>query len=112
MKKNGFNRPLYVLPFDHRESFETKMFGWHAELTAAQTAAIAAAKQVIHDGFQAAVAGGVPKDRVGILVDEQVGGAILHAARAQGFITACPAVHSIAGVADRQSRSQRAAFRG
>jgi hypothetical protein len=24
----GFHRDLYVLPFDHRGSFETKMFGW------------------------------------------------------------------------------------
>ena len=26
----GFDKPLYVLPFDHRGSFETKMFGWTA----------------------------------------------------------------------------------
>jgi 5-dehydro-2-deoxygluconokinase len=24
----GYDRPLYVLPFDHRGSFQTKMFGW------------------------------------------------------------------------------------
>ena len=24
----GYHRPLYVLPFDHRGSFETGMFGW------------------------------------------------------------------------------------
>ena len=24
----GFDRPLYILPFDHRGSFETGMFGW------------------------------------------------------------------------------------
>jgi hypothetical protein len=24
----GFDQPLYLLPFDHRESFETKLFGW------------------------------------------------------------------------------------
>ena len=23
----GFDKPLYVLPFDHRGSFQTKMFG-------------------------------------------------------------------------------------
>ena len=27
MKATGFDGLLYVLPFDHRASFETKMFG-------------------------------------------------------------------------------------
>ena len=36
------------------------------------------------------MADGVPKDRVGVLVDEQFGAAILHDARKQAFITACP----------------------
>src|SRR5262245_65719695 len=87
----GFDKPLYILPFDHRGSFQTKMFGYKDPLTAEQTAEIAAAKQVIYDAFQAAVAGGVPKDRAGILVDEQFGAAILRDARRQGYITACPA---------------------
>ena len=59
-----------------------------------QTAQIAAVKQVIYDAFKAAVAGGVPKERAGILVDEQFGTAILHDARKQGFITSCPAEKS------------------
>jgi hypothetical protein len=61
----GFDRPLYILPFDHRGSFETKMFGWHEPLSSEQTADIAAAKRVIYDGFLAAVAGGVPRLRRG-----------------------------------------------
>jgi myo-inositol catabolism protein IolC len=87
---HGYDRPLYILPFDHRGSFETKMFGWTGELTAAQTAEIAAAKQVIYDGFKSTIAQGVPKDKAGILVDEQFGAAILRDAAAVGFITACP----------------------
>jgi 5-dehydro-2-deoxygluconokinase len=94
MKTIGFTQPLYVLPFDHRGSFETKMFGWHGDLTAAQTAEIAAAKQVIYDGFKAAVAAGVPRDKAGILVDEQFGAAILRDAAANGYATACPAEKS------------------
>ena len=58
----GFDQPLYILPFDQRESFQTEMFGWEGALSAAQTAEIAAAKQVIYDGFQAAVAGGARKE--------------------------------------------------
>ena len=53
------------------------MFGWQSPLSDAQTAEIAAAKQVIYDGFLAALAGGVPKEKAGILVDEQFGAAIL-----------------------------------
>lgn len=94
MKTIGFDRPLYVLPFDHRGSFQTKMFGWHGVLNIAQTAEIAAAKQVIYDGFKAALSAGVPREKAGILVDEQFGSAILHDARANNYTTACPAEKS------------------
>lgn len=90
----GFDRPLYILPFDHRGSFETGMFGWEGALTPEQTAQIADAKQVIYDGFKAAVDQGVPKDKAGILVDEQFGAAILRQAKADGFVIACPAEKS------------------
>ena len=90
----GFDQPLYILPFDHRGSFQAKMFGWTGVLTPEQTAQIAAAKQVIYDGFKAAVAAGVPKAKAAILVDEQFGAAILRAAAADGFATACPAEKS------------------
>ena len=90
----GFDRDLYVLPFDHRGSFETKMFGWEGPLTAEQTAQIVAAKQMIYDGFKGAVVAGVPKEKAGILVDEEFGAAILRAAAAEGYATACPAEKS------------------
>ena len=90
----GFNEPLYILPFDHRGSFQTKMFGWTGTLSADQTAEIASTKQVIYDGFKAALHAGVPEQKAGILVDEQFGGAILRDARANGHTTACPAEKS------------------
>jgi myo-inositol catabolism protein IolC len=90
----GYDSPLFILPFDHRGSFETKMFGWTGELTPAQTREIADAKRVIYDGFLRALASGVPKERAGILVDEQFGVDILRDAHAQGFVTACPAEKS------------------
>ena len=90
----GFSKPLYILPFDHRGTFETKMFGWEGALSAEQTSQIAAAKQVIYDGFKAALAGGVPKEKAGILVDEQFGAAILRDATGRDFVTACPAEKS------------------
>ena len=94
MRTLGFDKPLYILPFDHRGSFVTKMFGWHGGLTPEQTGEIAAAKEVIYDGFKSAVTAGVPKEKAGILVDEQFGAAILRDAAANGFVTACPAEKS------------------
>jgi len=70
------------------------MFGWKGTLTSEQTAAIAATKQVIYEGFKAAVMAGVPKEKAGILVDEQFGAAILRDAAAHGYVTSCPAEKS------------------
>ena len=89
MTSIGFDKPLYILPFDHRGSFQVKMFGWKGALTAEQTAEIAAAKQVIYDGFKAAVQDGVREEKAGILVDEQFGSAILRDAAAHRYTTAC-----------------------
>jgi myo-inositol catabolism protein IolC len=91
---HGYDGPLYVLPFDHRGSFETGMFGWKGALTAEQTAQIAATKRVIYDGFKSALAAGVQMEKAGILVDEQFGAAILRDAAAHGYVTACPAEKS------------------
>ena len=90
----GFNAPLYILPFDHRGSFQTKMFGWSGALSPNQAAEIAAIKQVIYDGFKAAVDAGVSREKAGILVDEQFGAAILRHAAEHAYTTACPAEKS------------------
>jgi myo-inositol catabolism protein IolC len=82
MTDSGSNRPLHILPFDHRGSFQTKMFGWKGMLIAEQTAEIAAAKQVIDHAFKAAVHDGVAEEKAGILVDEQFGAAIIRDAGA------------------------------
>ena len=94
MKTLGHDKPLYILPFDHRGSFQKKLFGWPGPLTTEQTAEIAASKQVIYDGFEAALKAGVPERKTGILVDEQFGSAILESARTHGHTTACPAEKS------------------
>jgi myo-inositol catabolism protein IolC len=94
MKTVGFDQPLYILPFDHRGSFQKKMFGWEGELSSQQTAEIASAKRVIYDAFRAAIRASVPKDKAGILVDEQFGAEILRAAAAEGYSTSCPAEKS------------------
>jgi myo-inositol catabolism protein IolC len=90
----GYDKPLYILPFDHRASFEKGLFGFTSPLSPEQTATVAASKQVVYDGLKLALTQGVPREAAGILVDEQFGAAILHDARAQGYITACPAEKS------------------
>ena len=90
----GYDRPLYILPFDHRGTFQKNMFGWSGTLTPEQTAKIADMKTVIYDGFKEALAGGVPEDKAGILVDEQFGAEILKDAAKHGYNTSCPAEKS------------------
>ncbi len=90
----GFDRPLYILPFDHRGSFQSGLFGWKGTLTSEQTERVAASKAIIYEGLLAAVAAGVEQARAGILVDEQFGAAILRDARARGFLIAAPAEKS------------------
>ena len=97
----GYDRTLYVLPFDHRGSFQTKLFGWQPPLNPAQTAQVASAKRVIYDGFRSDLAAGVPRDKAGVLVDEQFGAATLRDAAAEGLVTACPAEKS--GQAERSA---------
>jgi 5-dehydro-2-deoxygluconokinase len=83
----GYTRPLYLLPFDHRASYISGLFGWKEPLNAEQMVAVAESKQVIYEGFQQAIADRVPKDRVGILIDEEFGSAILRDAVSRGYIT-------------------------
>jgi 5-dehydro-2-deoxygluconokinase len=90
----GYNKPLYILPFDHRSSFEKNLFGWKSPLTAEQTARIADSKQVVYEAFKVALTKGVVQDHAGILVDPQFGDAILRDAHANDYITCMPAEKS------------------
>lgn len=86
----GYNQPLYILPFDHRSSFEKGLFGWTGDLNQDQTDRIAQSKGVIYDAFKLAVSKGVPRESGGVLVDAQFGAAILRDARENGYITCMP----------------------
>jgi 5-dehydro-2-deoxygluconokinase len=94
-KDLGFTRDLFIMPFDHRGSFQEKLFGIKGRApTAEETQEIAGYKKIIYDGFKKAIAAGVPKDKAGILVDEQFGTEILKDSKSAGFMTACPAEKS------------------
>jgi myo-inositol catabolism protein IolC len=84
---NGYNKPLYILPFDHRHSYLKNLFHWQEPLVPEQTAEVTTSKQVIYEGFKAAVAEGISRDCAGILVDGEFGGAILSDATKRGYIT-------------------------
>jgi myo-inositol catabolism protein IolC len=86
----GYDGELYILAFDHRGSFQKKMFGITGTPTAEEGETIADAKRVIYEGFRLAVDQGAPKDSAGILVDEQFGGDVAREAAKEGLVFAMP----------------------
>jgi myo-inositol catabolism protein IolC len=86
----GYDRPLYILAFDHRGSFQKKFFGVTGEPNEAETARIADAKAVIYEGARRALEEGVPRQAAGVLVDEQFGAEIARDARASDLTLAMP----------------------
>ncbi len=87
----GFSKDLFILPFDHRGSFQEKLFGIQGRKpTPQETQEIASYKKIIFEGFKKAIEAGVPQEKGGILVDEQFGTEILKEAQKLGFMTACP----------------------
>lgn len=90
----GYNKQLLVLPFDHRGSFQEKLFGIKGKPTPEETKMIASFKTIIYEGFEKAVRSGLPKDIMGILVDEQFGSEVIQRAKASGFSVSVPAEKS------------------
>jgi myo-inositol catabolism protein IolC len=87
MRMTGYTKKLAILPFDHRSSYISGLFGWKEPLNVEQALTVAESKRVIYEGFKKAR---IPKEEAGILVDEQYGVGILRDARQQGTITAAP----------------------
>ena len=86
----GYDKPLYILAFDHRGSFQKKFFGVSGEPNAEETARISDAKQVIFEGALKALGEGVARESAGVLVDEQFGADIARKAKADGLTFAMP----------------------
>lgn len=86
----GYDKPLYILAFDHRGSFQKKFFGVQGQPNEQETLRIADAKQVIFEGALKALGEGVPREEAGILVDEQFGADIVRKAKADGLTFAMP----------------------
>src|SRR5215207_6358607 len=86
----GYDGKLYILAFDHRGSFQKKMFGIEGDPTDEQTATIADAKKLIFEGMEIAVQRGVDASATGVLVDEQFGSDIPKLAKEQGLVLSMP----------------------
>jgi myo-inositol catabolism protein IolC len=86
----GYDGKLYILAFDHRGSFQKKMFGISGDPTPEQTQTIADAKQLIYEGMAVANDRGADATTVGVLVDEQFGGDIPREAKERGMKLAMP----------------------
>jgi len=86
----GYDKPLYILAFDHRGSFQKKFFGVTGQPNAEETARIADAKQVIFEGLLRALDEGVSREAAGALMDEQFGADIARKAKAEGLTFAMP----------------------
>jgi myo-inositol catabolism protein IolC len=86
----GYDGKLYILAFDHRGSFQKKMFGIEDDPTSEQTETIRDAKKLIYEGMELAVKRGVDAEATGVLVDEQFGGDIPQLAKEHGLRLAMP----------------------
>lgn len=84
----GHNKPLYILPFDHRSTFMKGMFGVSGRAaTVEEIEKVKAAKVVVYEAFQKAIELGVDQNGAAILVDEEYGSEILIAAKEKGYTT-------------------------
>jgi myo-inositol catabolism protein IolC len=86
----GYDGKLYILAFDHRGSFQKRMFGIEGDPTPEQTETIADAKRLIFEGMVEAVRRGAEAGATGVLVDEQFGSDVPERAHADGLKLAMP----------------------
>jgi myo-inositol catabolism protein IolC len=86
----GYDGKLYILAFDHRGSFQKKMFGIEGDPTPEQVETISDAKRLIFEGMEEAVGRGLDAVATGVLVDEQFGSDIPERTRKEGLKLAMP----------------------
>jgi myo-inositol catabolism protein IolC len=88
----GYDGMLYILAFDHRGSFQKKMFGIEGDPTPDETDKIADAKHLIFEGLLKATEEGAEAGATGVLVDEQFGAptGLPDQAKERGLLLAMP----------------------
>ncbi|MBD3359941.1 MAG: DUF2090 domain-containing protein [Candidatus Buchananbacteria bacterium] len=80
-------KQLYILPFDHRSTFRSNLFGWDEPINKAQVQKIKDTKQIIWQAFLKVHLKSSFKEYLGILVDEQFGSEILKKAKKMNIVT-------------------------
>ncbi len=90
----GYDRPLYLMAFDHRGSFEHGLFGATPPVSPAVHDGITDAKEVIFDAHLKALTDGAPASACGVLVDEEFGASVARRAKAEGVPLAMPVERS------------------
>src|ERR1700754_3932358 len=90
----GYDGKLYILAFDHRGSFQKKMFGIEGDPTEEEIKTISDAKKLIFEGMEKAVERGLDAKSAGVLVDEQFGSDIPELAKQHGLSLTMPAEKS------------------
>jgi myo-inositol catabolism protein IolC len=86
----GYDKPLYLMAFDHRGSFEHDLFGSSEPVPAAVRDGIIKVKEIIYDAHAQALAAGAPLAYCGVLVDEEFGTGVARRAKAAGVVLAMP----------------------
>ena len=85
----GYRKDLFILPFDHRGSFEAGLVGVRdGQVSEEQTHELSSFKRIIYDAFlEACDRGDVSLEDSAILVDQQYGSEILADAYGRGIIS-------------------------
>ncbi|MDP3958469.1 MAG: DUF2090 domain-containing protein [bacterium] len=83
----GYDKPLYLLPFDHRATFKKELFGIEGEPSPAAREEIRTYKRLVYEALKEALRLGVPREGAALLVDEEYGADIIRDAHILGLTT-------------------------
>jgi myo-inositol catabolism protein IolC len=86
----GYDKPLYLMAFDHRGSFEKDLFGASEPVPPDVRDGIIGVKEIIFDAYVRALAEGAPRDDCGVLVDEEFGTGVARRAKSERAVLAMP----------------------
>jgi 5-dehydro-2-deoxygluconokinase len=90
----GYDKPLYLMAFDHRGSFEHDLFGAQEPVSEEVSDGIIKVKEIIFDAHRKALADGVQASACGVLVDEEFGAGVARRAKQEGVPLAMPVERS------------------
>lgn len=83
-RHNPFQKPLLVLPFDHRNSFARDLLKYSGTLSDKQKQAVRSLKKVVFDAFSLAIKGEAHPEWFGVFIDEEYGAELLVKAKRLG----------------------------